>query len=278
MFDENGEPKFTFLSSVDSDGNMVFTEKEGTEPSFLSIKKPQIQEDTKINEKNDGVITEDGKYIVEDPSQVKLTIDETFPTLLDPPEKSSLTFDLKTLTSNLDQTLQFKEAQITFLKQVLQETEKQIRQQEQNINKQEARKEFKKLYKLQKEVSDRLQEIQNELKNLQDNRNMEAVVEMAENSFKRLDHLLNKENPNSKDLLEANGIVQFYKKMQIIPDSQIEHPLFPTDFILTPDGKINNNNISTELENYLGKLTIEANKKDGELKYKKTRISSKNSK
>ena len=104
--DENGGPQLVFLSSSNIDGSIEFTTEMGKNPSFLNIKKPQ-SEDTEINQKNDGVITEDGKYVVEHISQVAPAIEETLPDSFDMAEEPGITFDSDTVTSNLDKTIRF---------------------------------------------------------------------------------------------------------------------------------------------------------------------------
>ena len=96
---------------------------------------------------------------------------------------------------------------------------------------------------------------------------MESIVEMANNSFARLDYLLNKENPQPEDLAEANGIVSFYEKIKITKLKDVEHPLFPHDFMVK-NNEINRENISLELEQYLNKLAniAESRKEDLEIR------------
>ena len=264
--DENGEPQLVFLSSSNIDGSIEFTTEMGKNPSFLNIKKPQ-SEDTEINQKNDGVITEDGKYVVEHISQVEPAIEETLPDSFDMAEEPGITFDLDTVTSNLDKTIRFKNAQIMHLNEVLRKTNKDIKIQEENINKKEAKEKLKELYRLEKESEDRITQIKNELENINKNRTMESIVEMANNSFARLDYLLNKENPQPEDLAEANGIVSFYEKIKITKLKDVEHPLFPHDFMVK-NNEINRENISLELEQYLNKLAniAESRKEDLEIR------------
>jgi len=289
VVDENGEPKFVFLDKTNADSNVLaFTDKQSTDPFFLSIKKPQEQDvktDT-ISSNRDGIITEDGNYTISNPEQSQslygeqdenIEFDDNL--LFDPPQVDTL--DFKTVGTKFKQYLEFKKDQLIELKDRLRKIKKvkeDLRLKGLHIE--NNKKQFKEYSKLEEEVQNRINSLDEELRVLKNNSTLFSIQDIANTDFIRLDYLLNKNVLNPSEIKETIELLEFYENMKV--DSSKNHPLFLKEQLFHPNGEENYNALPMEVFEYMADLYKEASKRRNKFEEKKkiivTRIVNNNSK
>mgnify|MGYP003637282506 FL=1 len=240
------------------------------------IETPTEYVNPKVPNDKDGVITEDGDYVVGDPDKAKSILDEFYDHEEETDQESEETqnnFNPEDIISNFEKAKEFKQSQLIQMRNRLNRIKSVKKELEKDLGNPKKLKQFKKLSKLQIEVENRIgSKAQNkglvsEVSELQSNSSLYSIQEMAANDFNRLEFILNKKRSNLLELEEANGIISFYDNMK--PDSDKEHSLFSQEQLFDSYGNENYNKLPYEVFEYMKELSNNANKYRNVLETKK---------
>lgn len=281
VVDENGEPKFVFLDKANTDPTVfAFSDKQSTDPFFLSIKKPQEQ-DTKtdtISSDRDGIITQDGSYIISNPGQAQSLYGEQDQDEYADFEDDALydvgqegqedIVDFKTVGTKFEHYRQFKKDQIIELRNRLKKIKK-VKEDLRNagLHIKKNKKQFVEFSKLQEEVSSREKLLDEEVRILEQNSTLYSIQDIARTDFARADFLLAKNVLNPSEIKELIELLNFYSEMK--PDIKVKHPLFTKEQMFDKQGKEKYDIIPKEVFGYMSELDKQVSKRQNEFDEKK---------